>query len=124
MKRIGNAETISDIEFAIDAQALGDRRHAWTAHGVACTRERHRYSGKNYEFTIEVVDLQRKKGNHVSWHALLVTELWQRTDGDGEIRGTKWLKIIEGKSSDIKTWMRSSCSLKLKETGQSGHSRH
>jgi hypothetical protein len=45
MKRVGNAQTISDIEFVINAPALGDPRNSWSAHGVECTRNRHRYSG-------------------------------------------------------------------------------
>lgn len=123
MKRVGNAQTISDIEFVINAPALGDPRHSWTAHGVECTRNRHRYSGLDYEFNIEIVDLRRTKAGRTSWRVLIVTELWQATDTKGEIRNTKWLKLLNGKASDVKAWMRSCRSLKLDEITGSQHSR-
>ena len=33
MKRVGNAQTIADIEFVIDAPTLNDPRHSWTMTG-------------------------------------------------------------------------------------------
>lgn len=111
MKRVGNAQTIADIEFVIDAPALGDSRQAWTAHGVACTRERHRFSGGTYEFNIEVVELRLTKAGRIAWRALIVTEWWQ-ADG-GEIRNSKWLKVLEGKASDVTAWMRRCRALKV-----------
>jgi len=78
MKRVGNAQTIADIEFVIGAPTLSDPRRSWTAHGVECTRDRHRYSGPAYEFNIEVVDLRKSKaGRAPSWRVLIVTEWWQ-----------------------------------------------
>lgn len=120
MKRVGNAQTISDIEFVIDAPALGDPRAAWTAHGVECTRNRHRYSGPDYDFNIEIVDLRRAKAGRASWRVLIVTESWHDTDTKNEIRNTKWLRVLYGKASDVKAWMRSCRSLKLDEV--TGHS--
>jgi len=38
MKRLGNFQTIADIEFVIDSPVPSDRRHTWTAYGVTCTR--------------------------------------------------------------------------------------
>jgi len=113
MKRVGNAQTIADIEFVIDAPALSDRRHAWTVHGVECTRDRHRYSGPAYEFNIEIIDLRRAKAGRTSWRVLIVTEWWQAAGTKGELRHTKWLKVLNGKASDVKAWMRSCRSLKV-----------
>jgi hypothetical protein len=113
MKRVGNAHTIADIEFVIDAPALGDSRRSWTAHGVECTRDRHRFSGPTYEFNIDIVDIQRSKGTRASWRVLIVTEWWHATGAKGEIRNTKWLKVLAGKASDVTAWMRSCRSLKV-----------
>jgi hypothetical protein len=113
MKRVGNAQTISDIEFVIDAPSLGDSRCSWTVHGVECTRDRHRFSGPAYEFNIEIVDLRRTKGGHAAWRVLIVTEWWQAAGAKGEIRNAKWLKILNGKASDVKAWMRSCRALKV-----------
>ena len=68
MKRVGNAQTIADIEFLIDPPGLSERRHSWTAWGVNCTRDLHRYSGQAYEFNIEVVDLRHSKAGGIAWH--------------------------------------------------------
>ncbi len=106
MKRVGNSRTISDIEFVIDAPGLGDTRHAWTAHGAECTRNRHRFSGQTYDFTIEVVQLRMIKSGRTSWHVIIVTEWWRAVHSDSDIRCTKWLKVLAGKPSDVTTWMR------------------
>jgi hypothetical protein len=113
MKRVGNAQTIADIEFVIDAPALSDRRHSWTACGADCTRDRHRYSGQNYEFNIEIVDLRLSKTGGASWRVLIVTEWWGSEREGSEIRNSKWLKVLDGKPSDIKAWMRRCRSQKL-----------
>ena len=113
MKRVGNAQTIADIEFVIDAPALSDPRRSWIAYEVECTRDRHRYSGLAYEFNFEIVDLRRTKAGRTSWHVLIITESWHATGVKGEIRNTKWLKVLSGKASDVKAWMRSCRSLKV-----------
>ena len=113
MKRVGNAQTIADIEFVIDPPVLSERRHSWTAWGVNCTRDLHRYSGQAYEFNIEVVDLRHSKAGGIAWRALIVTEWW-KVDGErSEMRNSKWLKVLDGKSSDIKAWMRRCRSQKI-----------
>lgn len=111
MKRIGNAQTIADIEFVIDAPTLGDPRRAWTVQDVECTRDRHRFAGQSYEFNIESVDLRRTKAGRMLWRVLIVTEWWQ-AEGR-EIRNSKWLKVLSGRASDVTAWMRSRRSLKL-----------
>ena len=114
MKRVGNAQTIADIEYVIDAPTLSDPRRSWTAHEVDCKRDRHRYSGPDYEFNIEIIDLRKSKAGRASpWRVLIVTEWWYSADSKTEIRNTKWLKVLEGKASDIKAWMRICRSAKL-----------
>ncbi len=106
MKRFGNANTIAEIEFVIDAPKFGEVRHSWGAHGVTCTRERHRFSGRTYSFTIEVLDLQLIAGGRPLWHAIIVSERWHAGDADGVIRTAKWLKVLNGKTSDVAAWVR------------------
>lgn len=113
MKRVGNAQTIADIEFVIDLPVLSERRHSWTTWGVNCTRDLHRYSGQAYEFNIEVVDLRHSKAGRISWRALIVTEWWKADGERGEMRNSKWLKVLDGKPSDIKAWMRKCRSQKV-----------
>jgi hypothetical protein len=116
MKRVGNADTISDIEFVIDAPPAGDPRQTWTACGAECTRSRHRYSGPGYEFFIEVIDIRRPTSERTSWHVMIVSESWKAAGASGEIRSTKWLKVLGGKASDIKSWMREHRSRKVMQT--------
>ncbi|MGA9136961.1 MAG: hypothetical protein WBZ39_03355 [Methylovirgula sp.] len=112
MKRVGTARTIADIEFVIDAPSIGDPRHCWQAYGVECRRDRHRFSGPTYSFTIDVVDLQLAKASG-SWHAIIVSESWHAGTGDANIRSIKWLKVLSGKASDLTAWMRRSRSMKV-----------
>ncbi len=67
--------------------------------GVECTRTRHRYSGTDYEFNIEIVDLRRTKAGRTAWRAPIVSEVWQTTSTKGEIGNTTWLKVLSG--SDV-----------------------
>jgi hypothetical protein len=115
MKRVGNADTIADIEYVIDPPGIGDPRHSWTAHGVECTRDRHRYSGTDYTFDIDIIDMKRMKAGRVSWRILIVSERWEQTEIKAEIRNTKWLKVLSGKASDVKTWMKTCRNLKLEK---------
>jgi hypothetical protein len=114
MKRVGNARTIADIEFVIDAPKAGDPRNSWNAHGVACTRDRHRFSGQTYSFTVEVVDIRLVAAGRISWHVIIVNEWWRAGDADMNIRNTKWLKVLSGKAADVIAWMRQSRSMKDK----------
>jgi hypothetical protein len=118
MKRVGNARTIADIEFVIDAPKAGDPRNSWNAHGVACTRDRHRFSGQTYSFTVEVVDLRFIAAGRTSWHVIIVNEWWRAGDADVNIRNTKWLKVLSGKAADVTAWMRRSRSMKDAKTAR------
>lgn len=106
MKRVGNARTIADIEFVIDAPKFGELRHSWNALGVECTRDRHRFSGPTYSFTVEIVDLRHVARGGASWHVVIVNESWRAGDADVNIRNTKWMKVLSGRASDVTGWMR------------------
>lgn len=118
MKRLGNAQTIADIEFVIDAPKFAGLRHSWSAYGVNCTRERHRFSGRAYSFTIEILDLRLVAGGRSSWHAMIINEWWHEGDTDESIRTTKWLKLLSGKASDVIAWLhRSRSGLEARPSG-------
>jgi hypothetical protein len=112
MKRLSTAQTIADIEYVIDAPKLGDARHSWDAYGVTCARDRHRFSGHGYSFTLDVVDLRLIAAGRTSWHVAIVNEWWRAGDADVNIRNTKWLKVLRGKAADVTAWMRHGRSMK------------
>ncbi|MFD2181682.1 hypothetical protein [Rhodoplanes azumiensis] len=121
MGRVGNARTIADIEFVIEAAAIGDTRRSWTVEGVDCTRDRHRFSGPAYSFTIEALNLRLVKSGRMAWHVLIVTEWW-RSETDESLRSTKWLKVVSGKPAEVTAWMRRQRTRKTeaKPTGRGG----
>ncbi len=106
MVRIGNARTIADIEFVIDAPSLGSDKTSWLAHGVECSRDRHRFSGQSYSFAFEVLHLRHSGSARNRWHVVIISELWRFHEAKVEARGTKSLKVIKGKATDVLTWMR------------------
>lgn len=112
MQRVGNTRTIADIEFVIDAPRLGDSKQSWNVRGVACTRDRHRFSGQTYSFTIEILDLRHAVDGRTSWHVIIVNEWWRDGESDRNIRYTKWLKVLRGKASDVTAWMRRARAIK------------
>lgn len=106
MRRIGNARTIADIEFVIDAPSPGSEQTSWIAHGVECARDRHRFSGQTYSFSFEITHLRFNASPRRHWHLVIVSELWRFNESKTDARGTKSLKIIKGKAADILDWMR------------------
>jgi hypothetical protein len=40
---------------------------SWNAEGVECKRDRHRYSGQAYEFTIDILQLRFAQPGRPSW---------------------------------------------------------
>lgn len=115
MSRLGSARTIVDIEFVIDAPSPGADKPAWTACGVECTRDRHRFSGQSYSFVFEVLHLRFKETTRKGWHLVIVSELWRFEGSRAEPRGTKSLKLLNGKQLDVLSWMRHHRSLKLQQ---------
>jgi len=105
MARIGNARTIADIEYVIDPPSAGSEITAWLAHGVKCARDRHRYGGQSYSFNLDVIDLRHDAGRP-RWHVVIISEGWRFAGAKTDSRGTKSLKVLEGKASDVLAWMR------------------
>jgi hypothetical protein len=115
MARIGNARTISDIEYVIDAPGPGGDQAAWIAHGVECARDRHRFTGQSYSFSFEVLSLRFNGSPRNRWHAVIISELWRFADASTEARSTKSLKVLKGKSADVLIWMRRHRTAKLEQ---------
>src|SRR5450759_1406987 len=92
MGRIGNARTIADIEFVIDAPSLGSEKNSWVAHGIECARDRHRFSGQEYSFAFEIVHLRFNGSPRRRGHLVIVSELWRFKGAKTEPRGTKSLR--------------------------------
>jgi len=116
MARIANARTIADIEFVIDAPGLGSDRTSWLAHGVECSRDRHRFSGQAYSFSFEILHLRLNGAARGRWQVAIVSELRRFHEARAEPRGSKSLRIIYGKSSDVLAWMRRCRDQKLEAT--------
>jgi hypothetical protein len=53
-----------------------------------------------------VLQLKLVRSGRISWHVMIVTERWRSGDSSKDIRSAKWLKLIEGKASDVTAWMR------------------
>lgn len=106
MARIGNARAISEIEFVVEPPSVGSDVTAWLAHGVKCSRDRHRYSGQTYSFVLEVLDLRNEAPACHRWHVVIISEAWRFADAKSDSRGTKSLRVIDGKASDVLAGMR------------------
>ncbi|ABD07652.1 hypothetical protein RPB_2950 [Rhodopseudomonas palustris HaA2] len=113
MARIGNARTIADIEFVIDAPSPATDQATWTVHGVECSRERHRYNGPSYSFALEILQLRSKAQGQPPWHVVIIGELWNFYDAKAAPHKTQHLKVISGKAADILAWMRHNRNAKL-----------
>lgn len=113
MPRIGNARTISDIEYVIEAPSLGSDVTSWSAYGVACSRDQHRFTGQDYSFAFEVLNLRLEGKPRQRWHVVIVSELWRFKDARADARSSKSLRVIQGKAGDVLAWMRRSREEKL-----------
>lgn len=113
MARIGNARTIADIEFVIDAPSPATDQTTWTVHGVQCSRERHRYNGLSYSFSLEILQLRSDTPSQPRWHIVIISELWKFYDAKVEPHKTQHLKVISGKAPDVLAWMRHHRNAKL-----------
>jgi hypothetical protein len=115
MARIGNARTIADIEYVIEAPSPGSDVTAWLAHGVKCSRDRHRFSGQAYSFLFEVLDLRFEGPSRLQWHVVIVSEVWKFHDAKTDSRGAKSLRVLQGKPADVLAWMRRCREVKLEK---------
>jgi hypothetical protein len=106
MTQITNALTIREIEHILYGANPHIEARSWTAAGVECRRDRHRYTGQGYGFTTEVLQLQCAETGRSQWAALIVSERWTTGTPDTVIRTAKWMKLVVGKSSDLRDWIR------------------
>ncbi|WP_247773791.1 hypothetical protein [Bradyrhizobium sp. 192] len=93
----------------------------WTSHGVTCSIDRHRFSGQAYAFVFEVLDLRLEAPSRQRWHVVIINELWRFRDAKAESRGSKSLRVLQGKPNDVLSWMRRCRDSKL--SGKEGLSR-
>lgn len=110
MAKIAKALTISEIEqiLCVNNPCYETRpwNAVWNAEGVECRRDRHRYSGPAYEFTMEILQLRFAQPGRPSWQMLIGTERWPASPSKALTRDTKWVKLVTGKSSDVRDWLR------------------
>jgi len=106
MPRLGNARTISELEFIIGGPGPGSDAAVWTAHGAQCTRDIHRYTGAVYSYYFEIVRVLFAAPRQREWEAIIVKELWRFHQAKGESRLTKSLKLIRGRATDLQAWSR------------------
>jgi hypothetical protein len=115
MAKITKASIISDIEYIVDAPSPAIERRRWQVQGVECLRERHRFSGQSYVFAIDVLQVRFARTGRTIWRLVLVTEGWRSAEGDRVLRQNKWLKVINGKASDVMDWVHRCRAQKLQE---------
>jgi hypothetical protein len=102
--RLSRHKNINDIEAILNSAgpALGQR--GWKSREAECRLDRHVYLGEHYSIHKNVLDVSFHK-HPAMWRILIVTEFWE--DGKGQtIHTSKWLKLIEGKSSDLLKWIQ------------------
>jgi hypothetical protein len=102
VRRFGNARTIQEIESIVGRPGPGVERLAWPVGDVACTLTKHRYAGADYSSAIDVLMVRRQRPGR-PWHLVLTTEHWR--SGGIDLRATKWLKIISGRTTDVAAWV-------------------
>jgi hypothetical protein len=105
--RISNSRVIADIEFVIEPPSAGSLVTTWSANGVTCIRDWHRFSGSDYSFAIDLIQI-RHEAPRKRWQIVIVSETWRFRLSKGDARPTKSLRVLEGKASDVLAWMRHS----------------
>jgi hypothetical protein len=106
MAQVTNAHAIREIELILYSGNPHYEARAWTVAGVQCRRDRHRYTGEGYAFSIEVLQLRFSDRAQSAWEAVIVTERWATGMPETAIRGNKWMKLISGRSPELRSWIR------------------
>lgn len=114
--RLNNARVIADIEYVIEPPSQAADFATWSAFGVSCQRDRHRYGGQDYAFQFDVMQLHHGAARR-RWRLVVISELWRFKDVRAEPRTLKSLRLLSGKAGDVLAWMRESRELKLKRGG-------
>jgi hypothetical protein len=82
-----------------------DKEH-WEVDGVSWTKERSLHWGRTHSFQIEIHHLERKVGDRIDWHILVVTERWWGPNRDKAVRDTAWCTLISGRPEHVLQWLR------------------
>ena len=106
MAQITNANAIRDVELILYSGRPHYEARNWTAAGVECRRDRHRYTGQGYAFSVEVLQLRPTAGGRPTWELMIVSERWATGMPETVIRGQKWMKLVSGKPEDVRSWIR------------------
>lgn len=106
MAQITSALAIREIEQILYSDNPHFEARVWTAAGVECRRDRHRFTGQGYGFTTEILQLRFSERGRPAWAALIVTERWATGAPEKVVRGAKWMKLVSGRSSDLRDWIR------------------
>lgn len=107
MSRIANERTIFEINSIVRSAQPSLEATTWKAAGAEVRRERHRYTGQNYGFLIEITDISLSVRGQYKWHLMVVSEQWQEPGPGGtDIRISNWLKLLKGSNADVIHWLR------------------
>ena len=105
MLRLSRLRNINDIEAIVNNPGPVVGQRVWKARGAACLLERHVYLGEHYSFHTNVLQITSEISGQTSWRVLLISEFWEGKLGE-TIHSTKWLKLMEGKSTDLLKWIK------------------
>lgn len=106
MAQVTNAHAIRDVELILHSGSPHYEARSWTAAGVECRRDRHRYTGQGYAFSAEILQVRCAERGRPAWELLIVTERWATGMPETVVRSQKWMKLISGKPADVRTWIR------------------
>jgi hypothetical protein len=88
----------------------------WRVDEVDWRRQRHRYSGESYSFSIETHWLTCSRNRKSGWVLLVVVEHWW--DGEHEpLRTTVWTRTLAGSRRAIIDWFREQGRIRGVSTG-------
>ncbi len=104
MAQVNNARAIRDVELILYSGSPHYEARCWTAAGAECRRDRHRYTGPGYAFSVEIL-LLRYAGRS-AWKVMIVTERWATGLPETVVRSQKWMKLISGSPTDVRAWIR------------------
>jgi len=106
MAQVNNARAIRDVELILYGGSPHYEARCWSAAGVECRRDRHRYTGQGYAFGVEILQLRFAARGLAGWEVMIVTERWATGVPETVVRGHKWMKIVSGRPADVRAWIR------------------
>jgi hypothetical protein len=106
MAQVTNAHAIRDVELILYSGNPHYEARTWTVAGVQCRRDRHRYTGQGYAFSIEILQLHFSERGRSAWEAMIVAERWATGMPETVVRNNKWMKLNSGRASELRSWIR------------------